>query len=212
MTELSFECVDIAAQRYAASPTLNFRLRVDEADGTLVHALALRCQIRIEPRKRRYDDAEAELLGSLFGDRERWGESMQPIQFAMASAMVPGFQYSTEVDVPIACSYDLEVTYGQYFNALATGEVPLLLLFSGTVFGKGDNGFWVEPVPWHLEASYRLPVEVYRSMMEQYFPQQGWLRLHNDTIDELVRYKSANALPTWDAVMAELLAGQRVVT
>ena len=42
------------AEPHAAVPTIMLRLRVDEADGGSVHALALRCQIRIEPQRRRY--------------------------------------------------------------------------------------------------------------------------------------------------------------
>ena len=47
----------------------------------------------------------------------------------------------------------------KYLHALGEdGVVPLLLLFSGTVFSKGEAGFTAEPVPWHAEASFPLPV------------------------------------------------------
>ncbi|MGW5821046.1 DUF6084 family protein, partial [Streptomyces noursei] len=58
MTELSFDCTGVRADRYAAAPTLLFRLRITAADGARVHALALRCQLRIEPARRDYDDEE----------------------------------------------------------------------------------------------------------------------------------------------------------
>ena len=44
------------------------------------------------------------------------------------------------------------------------GSRVMVLLFSGTVFGKGDKGFWVHPIPWHQQASYRMPVSVWREL------------------------------------------------
>jgi hypothetical protein len=83
--------------------------------------------------------------------------------------------------------------------------VPLLLLFSGTVFVKRDNGFAVEQVPWSAEASYPMPASVWHDMMDRYFPGGGWLRCSRETLDALGRFKSAHALPTWDATLAALL-------
>ena len=48
MTELGFEVLDVRPQEHAASPHLLFRLRVTESSGEAVHAIALRCQLRIE--------------------------------------------------------------------------------------------------------------------------------------------------------------------
>ncbi|WAL69313.1 DUF6084 family protein [Amycolatopsis cynarae] len=206
MAELSFDCLRVTPLRHAAAPTLVFRLRVTDPTCTPVHAIALRCQLRIEPQRRGYAPEEAELLTGLFGERSRWGETLKPMQFATASVLVPGFTGSCEVDLPVPCTYDLEVAAGKYFHALRGGEVPLVLLFSGTVFGKGERGLWVEQVPWHHEARHRMPVPVWRELMEQYFPGSAWVRLHRDTVDALLRFKSRNAIPTWDAAMERLLA------
>lgn len=205
MAELSFECLDVVAQPYAASPTLLFRLRVSESSGARVHAIALRAQIRIEPARRRYTDAEAELLVDLFGQRSRWGDTLKPMQLAYADIMVPGFTASTEIELAVPVTYDLEVAAGKYLHALQDEGVGLALLFSGTIFGKGDNGFWVEQVPWHAEANYRMPVAIWRELMEHYFPEGGWLRLRRDTLDQLMRFKAANTIATWDEVMQTLL-------
>lgn len=205
MTELVFDCLDARPERYAAAPTLVFRLRLAETSGQRVHAIALRCQLRIEPQRRRYRDDDAERLFDLFGEPSRWGETLRPLQFATVAQMVPGFSGSLEVDLPVACSYDLEVAAGRYFHALRDGEVPLLLLFSGTVFVDRPGGFAVEQVPWHKEASYRLPVAVWREMMDRYFPNSGWLRLRRETLDALQRFKSRQALPTWDHAVEALL-------
>ncbi|WP_236792780.1 DUF6084 family protein [Amycolatopsis sp. GM8] len=206
MAELTFDCSDVRPMAYAAGPTLRFRLHVADIGRTEIHAIALRCQIRIEPQRRRYEPAEAELLVSLFGDPSRWGQTLKPFQFANVSAMVPGFTGACEVELEVPCTYDLEVAAGKYFHGLRDGVVPLVLLFSGTVFGKGDKGFWIEQVPWHSEASYRMPVRVWRELMDRYFPNSAWIRLHRDTVDELLRFKARHAIPTWDAAMTTLLA------
>lgn len=205
MAELVFDCIDVQSDRYAAGPTLNFRLRVAEASGERVHAIALRCQIRIEPQKRRYAPAEAARLNDLFGDASRWADTLKPLQFANVSAMVPSFTGSVEIDVPVACTYDLDIASTSYFHALEEGEIPLLFLFSGTMFTKGTTGFSVTQVPWNKEASYRLPVSEWRLMMDRFFPNSGWLRVSRSTLEALGAFKSARALPTWEQTLTVLL-------
>ncbi|SEG80465.1 hypothetical protein SAMN05216223_11235 [Actinacidiphila yanglinensis] len=208
MTEFSFSCEGVRADPYAAGPTLVFRLRIVATPGVRVHAVALRCQLRIEPARRGYQDAEAEGLSDLFGERARWGSTLLPVQFAQVSLMVPGFTGEVEVDLPVPCTYDLDIASTRYLHALAEGEVPLLMLFSGTAF-TGPGGFRVEPVPWDREASFRMPVHVWREMVEQHFPGCGWLRLPRDTMDALLAYRSEQALPSWDATVRALLDAAR---
>jgi len=205
VAELAFECLDVHPLRYGVGPVLVFRLHIAEVNAADVHAIALRVQIRIEPQLRHYAEHEAELLTSLFGDRSRWGETLKPMQFTTASVMVPSFTGAAEVDLEVPCTYDLEVAAGKYFHALDDGVVPLVLLFSGTVFAKGDKGFWVHPIPWHQQASYRMPVTVWRELMDAYFPHGAWIRLDRDTVDAMLRYKAANAIPTWDDAIRALL-------
>ena len=115
-------------------------------------------------------------LGDLFGERNRWASTLNPMQFAQVSLVVPGFTGRIEVDLPVPCTYDMDIATTKYFAALADGEVPMLLLFSGTAF-CGPGGFSVRPVPWDKEASCRMPVAVWREAIEQHFPGCGWLRL-----------------------------------
>jgi hypothetical protein len=206
MPELVFDCLGARSDPYAAGPTMTFRLRIAETTGERVHAIALRCQLRIEPQKRRYTDAEAQQLDGLFGDRSRWAETLRPLQFAEVSAMVPGFTGSVEVDVAVPCTYDLEIAASSYFHALDEGDIPLVLLFSGTVFLRGDNGFNVAQVPWHKEATCRVPVTEWRAMMDRFYPDSGWLRLSRDTLAALGAYKNARVLATWEQAITALLA------
>jgi hypothetical protein len=137
MSELVFDCVGARADRFAVVPSMILTLRISETSGQRVEAIALRCQIRIEPARRRYSDAEAERLGDLFGETQRWAETLKPVQFTTVALMVPGFTGSTEVDLPIPLTYDMEIGATRYFAGLEDGEVPLLLLFSGTVGAAG---------------------------------------------------------------------------
>ncbi|KUN81191.1 DUF6084 family protein [Streptomyces griseoruber] len=206
MTEFSFTCTGVRADRYAAGPTLVFRLRVTASGDLPVHALALRCQIRIEPARRGYDDAEADGLNDLFGERSRWGTTLNPVQFAQVPLMVTAFTGETEADLVVPCTYDLDIAATRYLAALTDGEVPLLMLFSGTAF-TGSGGFRVEPVPWDREAPFRMPVATWREMVEQHFPGCGWIRLPRDTMDALLAYRSRHALPSWEATVEALLDG-----
>lgn len=209
MAELSYTCIDVQPERYAAAPTLLFRLRIDAESGKRVRAIALRCQIRIEPARRGYGDKEAERLLELFGERGRWGDTLNPFQFANTSTVVPSFNDWIELDITVPCSYDMEVTAGRYFHALENGEIPFILLFSGTIFGDGENGMWIEQVPWHAEARYKMPVAVWREMMDMHFPGSGWLRLRRDTIDALANVRATHALPTWDDAIMTVLDAAR---
>ncbi|HTW01485.1 MAG TPA: DUF6084 family protein [Streptosporangiaceae bacterium] len=205
MAELVFDCVGAHAERYAVSPSMSLTLRIAETTGVKVDAIALRCQIRIEPTRRRYSDAEAERLNDLFGDTQRWADTLKPLQFTTVSMMVPGFTGSTEMDLPVTLSYDLEIGSTRYFAGLEDGEVPLLLLFSGTVFSSADGRLQVQQVPWSKEASYRLPVSIWREAIEAHFPNSAWIRMRLQTLDALQHFKTRQALPTWDATITSLL-------
>ncbi len=206
MSELVFDCVGARADRFAVVPSMILTLRISETTGQRVEAIALRCQIRIEPARRRYSDAEAERLGDLFGETQRWAETLKPVQFTTVALMVPGFTGSTELDLPIPLTYDMEIGATRYFAGLEDGEVPLLLLFSGTVFGTSDGRLSVQQVPWSKEASYRLPVAVWREAIDAHFPNSAWIKISNSTFDELLRFKTRAALPTWEATLLALLA------
>jgi hypothetical protein len=209
MADLIFGCTGATAERYAATPTLTFALTITERSGVRIHAIALRCQIRIEPHRRRYSAAEAQRLHDLFGDPSRWAETVKPIQLATVTTMVPTFTAVTETNVEVPVTYDLEVTSARYLHGLDDGTIPLLLLFSGTVFVANGDSFSVELVPWSAEASYRMPVSIWRDLVDIHFPNSAWLRCSRETLDELSAFKAKRALPTWDSTLEALLAEVR---
>lgn len=204
MPDLAFEVTGAAAEPYAAVPTLSMGLRIEERSGARVQAIALRVQIRIEPQLRRYSSDEEERLQELFGEPRQWGESLRPFLWTQVATTVGSFTDSIEVSLPVHCTYDFEVAGAKYLYGLESGEIPLVLLFNGTAFSSGPAGMQVEPIAWHLEAKYRLPLSAWRDVLDRYFPDSGWLRLRRDTIESVRRFKVAQALPTWDQAIEAL--------
>jgi hypothetical protein len=205
MPEFEFEVTDAYPDHVAAAPTISIKLRIVETTGVTVHALALRTQLRIEPLRRRYDDTEAAAMRDLFGERARWGTTLKPLQLGFANQMVPTFTEQTDIEVALPCSYDFDVAANKYLYALSDGEVPLLLLFSGTVFTAEGSGFSVSLVPWDREARYRLPVETWKQAMDLHFPGTRWLRLGERSFDALCRYRTEQQLTSWDDAIDRLL-------
>lgn len=206
MINLSFAVRDIFAEPYAVAPQLTARLGIEESTGAVVHAIALRVQVRIEPQRRPYTAVEERALLDLFGARERWYDTLKPFLWMQAGVMVQGFKGATEVELALPCTYDFEVIASKYLHALRDGAVSVVLLFSGTVFTRGERGFGVEQVPWDREARYELPIAVWRELIDHYFPNAGWLRLDRAVIERLADYKAENGLTTWEETLAALLS------
>ncbi|MHB1535166.1 MAG: DUF6084 family protein [Acidimicrobiales bacterium] len=206
MVELTIDVAGARVEPYAAVPTIVWSMRMHETTGARVHAVSLRTQVRIEPQRRHYDGAERDRLLEMFGEAHQWSESLRPFLWAHMDTALGGFTEELITETPMAVTYDFEVTGSKYLHALGDdGEVPLVFFFSGTVFTKGEQGFAAELVPWNLEARYRLPVSVWRETMDRYFPGAGWLRMQRQTIDRLQRYRTEQALPTWDQAVNALL-------
>jgi hypothetical protein len=206
MTEVTFAVVDIAPEPYAVTPILNARVGVAAVGDDPVHAIALRCQVRIDPVRRPYTDAEAVGLLDLFGPRERWASTQHTFLWQHAAAMVPGFTDTTQVILPLECTYDFEVGAAKYLHALRDGAIPLQFLFSGTVFTQGKSGFSVTQVPWDREDRYDMPVSVWQDLIRQHYPNAGWVRLNRDTIEALAAYRSGRGLLSFDDAITNLLA------
>jgi hypothetical protein len=206
MTDLSFAVVEVAPEPYAAAPILTARVRIDDPGGEPIHAMALRAQVRIEPQRRRHSGAEAEALTDMFGPRERWADTLRSFLWMQTSTLVPGFTGSTVADLPLACTYDFEVTASRYLHALQDGAIPIVMLFSGTVFTRGAAGFGVEQIPWDREVRHEMPVSVWRDLIAAHFPATGWLRLDHEVVSALSAYKASHGFTTSDAAVTDLLA------
>jgi len=207
MPDLSFQVEDAQPVRIAASPLLALRLRISNTrPEEAIHAILLRSQVQIEATRRRYSAGDQAALVDLFGEPERWGQSLRGLLWTHTSVIVPSFTGTTLVELQLPCTYDLNVASAKYFSALEEGEVPLCLLFSGTIFYRAaDAALQVAQIPWDKEASYRLPVRVWQEVMDLYFPNSAWLSLRKDVFERLAEYKSRNGLPTWEHAIDNLL-------
>jgi hypothetical protein len=206
MPDLDFAVEGAEMVTFAVAPTLALKLRITDSGEEPVHAVMLDCQVRIEAPRRRYVPAERERLGELFGDPSRWSQTLRSLLWTHASVNVPPFTGSVLVDLRLPCTYDFNVQVTKYFDSLEDGEVPLTLLFSGSIFFAAPGGaLQVERVSWSKEAGYRLPVRVWRDVIDHYYPNTAWLNLHKDVFDRLAAYKARRGLPTWEQALEALL-------
>jgi hypothetical protein len=213
MPDLRFQVLMAEPEPYAVGPLLRFKLQVCQkaAPGVEVvpiHAVTLQCQIRIDPAQRGYSALEKEKLLDLFDRPARWGQTLRPMLWTHASLGIGPFTDAIQVNLPVPCTYDFNVAISKYCYALEDGAIPVTLLFSGTIFHEGEGGeFQVAQIPWDRDAAFRLPVHVWKEMMEHYYPNSAWLCLRKDVFDRLYQYKSCRGLPTWEQALESLLPG-----
>jgi hypothetical protein len=207
MTDLSFQIEKAEPQRFTVAPTLLFKLRIaNAAPNETIHSVALRCQIQLEVARRQYTQEDQSHLKDLFGEPDRWSQTLKTMLWTHASVVAPAFQDTAVVDVPVPCTFDFNVAATKYFHGLAEGDVPLNFLFSGTVFYADESGsLQVAPIPWDKEARFRLPVKAWRDMMEIYYPNTAWLCLRRDVFERMYQYKVERGIPTWEQALERLL-------
>jgi hypothetical protein len=207
--QLAFAVLDAARAQHTAVPTLRFTLCVDSLGGEPIRSVLLDTQVQIAARRRHYDDAARDRLFELFGAPGDWGSTLRTLLWTRTTLVVPPFTHSTVVELPVTCTYDLEVVASRYLDALGDGEVPLEFLFSGSVFyADADGRLQTARLSWESEASYALPVAVWKETMEAHFRGTAWLRLRKDSFDRLAAYKARRALPSWEETVDELLEGR----
>jgi len=207
MPDLNFQVEGAEAVPFTAAPLLAFKLRITNTDaGQAIQSIALRCQIQIESTHRKYGAQEQERLLDLFGAPERWSRTLRAMLWTHVNVMVPPFKGSTVADLPVPCTFDFNVAATKYFAALKEGDVPLNLMFSGTMFYEAAGaGLQVEQIPWDREAKYRMPVRVWREMMDLYYPNSAWLCLRRDVFEKLSQYKMDRGIPTWEQALESII-------
>jgi hypothetical protein len=209
MPDLNFRVEDAQAVQYAAAPLLSFRIRAsNNGDEQAIHAVVLRAQIQLEVTRRHYSPKEQAKLQDLFGEPDRWGQTLRNLLWTHAIMVVPPFAKETVVDLPVPCTFDFNVAATKYFHGLSEGDLPLNFLFSGTVFYPGqDDRLQVSPISWEKEAKFKLPVKVWKDVIDHYYPNSTWLHLRRDVFDRLYQYKVRHGIPTWEQVVERVLAG-----
>jgi hypothetical protein len=208
MPELDFQIESAESVPYAAAPLLAFKLRLSNTPaGETIHTVVLRAQIQIEAARRHYSPQEQEQLLDLFGNPDRWSQTLRSMLWTHTSVVVPEFKHRTLVDLLVPCTFDFNVAATKYFHALKDGDLPLIFLFSGTVFYQDESGsLQVAPISWEKEAKFRLPVRAWHDLIENYYPNSAWLSLRKDVFDRLYQYKVRNGIPTWEQALERVLA------
>ena len=207
MPDLDFRVIGLEPAVRGLAPLLRFQVEITNRPETeAVQSVVLQAQIRIQAPRRSYSAPEKEKLVDLFGLPHRWGETLRERLWLTANTNVGAFTGRTEAQFSVPCTYDLNIAATKYFYALEQGEVPLLFLFSGTVFYTGpEERLQAQQISWNKEAGFRMPVQCWRDLMEAHYPNSGWLYLHRDIFDRLYAYKRSQGLATWDQTLEQLL-------
>jgi hypothetical protein len=207
MPELVLTIEGAEVVQYAAAPLLAFKLRIaSNPSDQIIHTVALRAQIQIEATRRKYDANEQARLADLFGEPDRWGQTLRSMLWTHASVVVPRFTGSTVAVISVPCTFDFNVAATKYFHGVTSGDLPLCFQFSGTVFYQGeDETLQVAPISWDKEAKFRLPVKVWKDLMHAYYPNSTWLALHKDAFEKLCQFKVREGIPTWEEALERAL-------
>jgi hypothetical protein len=211
MPGLTFTVDGAQAVPFAAAPTIAFQVRVVNPHASRqIRSIALRCQILIEASLRHYSPGERDSLRDLFGDPDRWSQTLRSMLWTHAAVNVPAFSGSTTCELPVPCTFDFNVGAAKYFHAIQSDDVPLCFQFSGTIFyATPDGALQIDQVDWNKEAKYRLPSQVWREMMDHYYPNSAWLRLGRDAFERLYEYKRRHGMATWEEAIESLLPFQK---
>ena len=213
MPDLGFTIEGAEVAKFSTSPQIAFKLHITNADPTeIIHSVALRSQIQIEVTRRRYTPVEQQQLLDLFGEPDRWSQTLRNLLWTHVNVNVPPCQGSTTVDLCVPCTFDFNVGATKYFHGLGDGLVPLCFLFSGTVFySQPGDAMQVAPISWEKEARFSLPVRIWRDMMDSYYPNTAWLCLRRDLFERVYAYKVRNGIPTWEQALESLMQFEEVV-
>jgi len=207
MPELSFQITGVEPVQQGLTPLLRFKLGIHASpEAETVQALILQVQIQLQCPQRRYNADEKERLQDIFGTPERWGQTLRNRFWTQANTTTGPFTGSTEATLPVPCTFDVNVLSAKYFQALEEGDVPLLFLFSGSIFYLTPDGrLQVQRISWDKECTYRLPLSLWKKLMDGLYPNTAWLSLRRDVFDRLCEFRGAGGLAGWEETMELLL-------
>ena len=214
MPDLSFQVEGAEVVANAATPLLAFKLRLTDANPEqTIHTVALRCQIQLEVTRRKYtrgrsgaparsvwraqplgpDPAksfvDARQSGRAFVHRERRWSIFPCLALSISMWRRPNISMVWRTEkCRFACS-----SAARFFMPAREG------------------GLQVAPISWDKEARFKLPVKVWRDMMESYYPNSAWLCLHKDAFDRLYQYKVRHGIPTWEEALESIVPVEETV-
>ena len=194
MPDLAITVDEAEAVPFAASPMLAFKLSVANKDAAeAIHTVVLRCQIQIEVTRRRYTAEDQARLRDLFGEPDRWGQTCATCCGPTPAWWCRSSRASTTVDLQVPCTFDFNVATTKYFNGLdgrrhsAAADVQR----HGFLRGRGRGRCTWRRFPGTKKPKFRLPLKVWKDMMDSYYPNIAWLCLRRDVFEELAAVQSA---------------------
>lgn len=207
MPELDFTVVAARPLPFAATPELALELRVTASPADAeVHAVLLRCQVRIVASQRGYGQAEQSRLRDLFGDGASASRGNRNLVWTEISTSLRSFTGEALVELALPCSVDLDSAIGKYFSAVEGGALPLSLLFSGTMFHASPAGtLSVTPIAWSKEAKFLLPSELIRQVLALHHPHRAPVLLDRTLLERLDAYRSERGLTSIEHALGCLL-------
>lgn len=213
MPDLEFQIRGVEAASQGLIPLVQFRLGISCASADEeIHAIILRVHIQFAVSQRSYDEREKERLVELYGQPSQWSRTLRNRLWVQLSTSVGAFKSALETTLSVPCSFDLNVASTKYFQGLEDGDVPLLFLFSGTVFHPGPDGsLRVHQIPWEKECTFRMPLRTWQELMETHFPNTAWLTLRRETVERLYHYRRLHSLATWEDTMERLLPAEEAL-
>ncbi len=208
MPDLNFKVKGVEPAQRGLAPLLHFILEITNTpESEAIQSVMLQTQIQIQAPRRVYSAGEKEKLKELFGVPEDWGQTLRARLWTHANTIVPQFKGRTEAALAVPCTFDFNVAATKYFYALEDGEVPLLFLFSGTIFYAAPDGrLQIQKISWEKECVWRMPIMRWQELMAHHYPDSAWIAMRRDVFDQLYEFKRREGLSTWDQVLERLLA------
>jgi len=207
MHDLEFQVSSVQAAAQGVSPLLQFQLEISTQPPDIpIEAVLLHTQIQIQAPQRPYSAQEKERLLELFGSPGDWGRTLRNRLWTHCDISIPPFTGHTAVALTLPCTFDLNVAATKYLYALEAGEAPLLFLFSGSIFYRdAEDRLQMQRIPWNREATFRMPVQTWREMMDTHYPNRAWFYLDREIFDRLLEFKRKGGFTTWEQAMEALL-------
>ena len=212
MPDLSFQVEGVEVVANAATPLLAFKLRLSDANPEqTIHTVALRCQIQLEVTRRKYTAEDQERLArsvwrtqplgpdpaKSFVDARQSGRAF--VHREQPWSIFPCRVRSISMWLPPNISTGWRTGKCRFAcSSAAPFSMPVR-----------EGSLQVAPISWDKEARFKLPVKIWRDMMESYYPNSAWLCLHKDAFDRLYQYKVTHGIPTWEEVLESIIPGGR---
>ncbi len=207
MVDLLFNVEGVDVEKFSATPLLLFSLRIATAEPQRrIENVMLNCQIRIDPTLRVYSAAERERLGELFG-----APSAGAKPCTVCCGRTPMWRFRAFRARPwFACRPSARMISASRARSffMAWSKERFRSRFSSAA--RSSTRMRRTPCRSSRFAgprrrSFRLQAQMWRDLMDNYYPNCDLLRIGSETFDRLYRFKRRRGLLSFDDVLDELL-------